>query len=324
MDIVFEAQNVFDKEIQGLQIVKNNINQELITIANILLTCKGKIIITGVGKSGHIAKKIAATLASTGTPSFFIHPSEALHGDLGMIDDKDVVIAISYSGEADELMAMLLVIKKYGNTIIGMSGNIHGSRLAKIANHMLSIFINEEACPFNLAPTSSTTASLVMGDALAIVLLKLRKFAINDFAKSHPSGALGRKLLMTNKDIMHTDDELPAVQDNSNLKTIILEISQKGLGFTAVINYNKEIIGVITDGDLRRAMDNINDNNDFKNIDAVSIMTKMPKLINENALAIDTAHLMQQHKITGILVTNDNLNLVGAINIHDLLQAKLL
>lgn len=278
------------------------------------------MVVTGIGKSGHIARKIAATLASTGTPSFFMHPAEALHGDLGMITDNDIIIAISYSGEIEEISSILSILKRRHITIIGMTGS-KTSSLAKIANYMLDINIIKEACPLNLAPTSSTTATLVLGDALAICLLTLKGFKEKDFAMSHPGGSLGRKLLTTNEDIMHTGKSVPKVNIDSTIKEIVIEISEKGLGFTSVVDKDEKVIGVITDGDLRRVMDK---ELDFKTTTASNIMTKNPKVVNAQDLAIKTVELMEQYKITGFMAVDKNNKLIGAFNLHDLFRAKLL
>lgn len=319
-NIIDIARKVFNDEINGLKDVSANINKDFANSVNVLLACTGKIVVTGVGKSGHIAKKIAATLASTGSPAFFMHPTEALHGDLGMISNNDTVIAISYSGEAEELTAILTILKRRHIPIVGVTGNIKSS-LAKLADHTLHLNILKEACPLNLAPTTSTTATLVLGDAIAISLLTLRGFKEQDFAMSHPGGSLGRKLLTTNRDIMHSGNDIPQVGINNSLKEIVLEISKKGLGFTAVINELNKVVGVITDGDLRRILDS---DSDFKLITANSIMTKNPKVVYADNLAINTVELMEHYKITGFLVVDADLTLVGAFNLHDLFKAKLL
>lgn len=313
-----------------------NLQQNFCKAVLTILNCKGKVIITGMGKSGHIAGKIAATLASTGTPAFFVHPAEALHGDLGMIDKRDVVIAISYSGESDELIAMLLALKQKQVPIIAFTGNL-SSALAKLADCLLNMKISREACPLNLAPTTTTTVSLVMGDALAIALLTVRAFNKEDFARSHPSGSLGRRLLTKVADIMHTGDSLPVVYVNTQLKEVIVEISQKSLGFCAVIATDFTLLGIITDGDLRRVFkqfDNSNENIDAKtngkletnilNMPASAIMNKNAKTLSSDSLAMLAIDLIEQYKITGFLVTDQDNKLIGVFNLHDLFRAKLL
>ncbi len=319
-EILSVAKQVFIDEIAGLHHVLSNLDNNFIDSINAMLNCLGKVVVTGIGKSGHIAKKIAATLASTGTPAFFMHPAEALHGDLGMINDNDVVLALSYSGEVEELSSILSILKRRHIVIIGMTGS-KTSSLAKISNYTLDINVVKEACPLNLAPTSSTTAALVLGDALAICLLTIKGFKEKDFAMSHPGGSLGRKLLTTNQDIMHIGNAIPKVKTNSKIKDIVIEISEKGLGFTSVIDEQEKVIGIITDGDLRRVMDK---EIDFKNIIATNIMTKSPKVINAKELAVKTVELMEQFKITGFLCVDNDSKLVGAFNLHDLFRAKLL
>ncbi len=319
-NIIAVAQQVFNDEISGLERVSGSIDDNFVNSVNTLLKCNGKIVVTGVGKSGHIGKKIAATLASTGSPAFFMHPTEALHGDLGMISDNDTVIAISYSGEAEELISILTILKRRHIPIISITNGITSS-LAKLSDYTLHLNILKEACPLNLAPTTSTTATLVLGDAIAISLLTLRGFKEQDFAMSHPGGSLGRKLLTTNHDIMHGGDKVPQVSPKSNLKEVILEISKKRLGFTAVINDYKNVVGLITDGDLRRTFDA---EVDFKKINAEMIMTKNPKIVFADDLAVNSVELMEQYKITGFLVVSKNLTLIGAFNLHDLFKAKLL
>ncbi len=263
---------------------------------------------------------MAATFASTGTPSFFVHPAEALHGDLGMIGSQDVVIAISYSGESDEILAILPAILHKSIPIIAMTGNVNSS-LAKYATHILNLQIEKEACPLNLAPTTSTTASLVLGDAIAVSLLELRGFRPEDFALSHPGGSLGRRLLTKVSDIMHGGDRLPTVSLDSSLKDAVVEISNKGLGLAAVVDSEHKLCGVITDGDLRRLLDH---NVDIRTVKATDIMNKNPKLLKDTDLATIAVNLMEKYKITGFLVVDDKMRLVGAFNLHDLFKAKLI
>ena len=307
-EILATAKQVFEDEISGLYQTVKNLDDNFIKTLELILNCKGKVILTGIGKSGHIAKKIAATFA--------------LHGDLGMIEEHDIVIAISYSGNAEELSAILHIIKRKNTKIIAITGNSTTSNLAKIANYRLTINIDKEACPFNLAPTTSTTATLVIGDALAICLMYLRGFKPQDFALSHPGGILGRKLLTYNSDIMYTSDKIPVVNINSDLKEVVLEISKKALGFAIVVNSTYNVIGVITDGDLRRRI--VDDNVNLSSIKASDIMTHNPKVLLDEDLAVKSIELMENYKITGFIVVNKEAKLVGAFNLHDLIKAKLL
>jgi arabinose-5-phosphate isomerase len=271
----------------------------------------------GMGKSGHIGRKIAATLASTGTPAFFVHPGEASHGDLGMIEKGDVVIAISNSGEAGEILALLPVIKRLGITLITMTGKPESS-MARVADVNLQITVPQEACPLGLAPTSSTTATLAMGDAFAVALLQAKGFTADDFALSHPGGALGRKLPLLLSDIMHKDDELPMVTKDALIKTALLEVSEKGLGMTAIVDSEQKVIGIFTDGDLRRLLDN---RVDIHTQTIGEVMTPSPAVANPNLLAVEGLNLMQDKKINGLLLCDENNRLVGALNMHDLLKA---
>jgi arabinose-5-phosphate isomerase len=281
------------------------------------LECHGRVVVTGMGKSGHIAGKIAATLASTGTPAFFVHPGEASHGDLGMITPKDLVIAISYSGETAEIVTILPLLKRIGVPLITMTGT-EQSTLANAATVSLLTSVSEEACPLNLAPTASTTATLAMGDALAVALLESRGFTAEDFARSHPGGALGKRLLLLVEDLMHTGDAIPRVSADTPLAGGLLEMSQKGLGMTAVVGADGNIEGVFTDGDLRRAF--------AKNLDVHStmmkdVMTRAGKTIGPGQLAAEAVRILEQNKITALLVIDETGALVGALNVHDLLRA---
>lgn len=314
------ANQVFNDEIEGIKQVARNLDQSFLKSVELLLNCRGKVVVTGMGKSGHVAGKIAATLASTGTPAFFVHPAEALHGDLGMIDNKDVVLAISYSGESDELISILPVLKHKQVSIIAITGNLESS-LAKFADYILNIKVSKEACPLNLAPTTTTTVSLVVGDALAISLLTLRGFKKEDFALSHPGGSLGRQLLTTVKDLMHSGDKLPVVMMDTSLQHVVIEISNKGLGFTAVVDAAGKLVGIITDGDLRRLLDH---EVDIIHTKAAEVMSKSPKTVSVDSLAVAAIELMEQYKITGFLVVDAFNSLVGAFNLHDLFKAKLI
>lgn len=279
--------------------------------------CSGRVVVTGMGKSGHIANKIAATLASTGTPAFFVHPGEASHGDLGMITPQDVVLAISNSGNTSEIATILPLIKRMGAPLISMTGN-PDSILAKQADINLDISIKQEACPLGLAPTSSTTVTLVMGDALAVALLEAKGFSAEDFAFSHPGGSLGRKLLLKVADIMHIGDRIPVVQSGTSLSEGLLEISAKGLGMTAVLDNEQKLIGLFTDGDLRRAFDQ---RIDILHTTIDQVMTRNCKTIAADALAVEALNLMEQNKITGLLVADEQQQVIGVIHMHDLLRA---
>lgn len=286
----------------------------------LLLSCTGRVVVSGIGKSGHIANKIAATLASTGTPAMFIHPTEAAHGDLGMIKPKDVFIAISYSGEADELMSIVPLVKRMGGKLIAMTGN-PASSLAQIANVHLDVKVEKEACPLNLAPTASTTATLALGDALAVALLDARGFRKEDFARSHPAGALGRRLLTLVKDVMRSGDAVPAVRPDTPLTTALLEITRKGIAMTAVVDDDHRIVGVFTDGDLRRLIETVQD---FTKLKIADVMRTNPRRIGPDALAVDAVGMLEQYRINQLLVEGADGRLVGALHIHDLTNAKVI
>ena len=284
----------------------------------LILQCKGRVVISGMGKSGHIGGKIAATLASTGTPAFFMHPAEASHGDLGMITNGDVVIALSNSGESDELLNILPTIKRLGAKVISITG-APNSTLAKESHVHLSAEVSQEACPLGLSPTASTTAALALGDALAVCVLDRREFSAEDFARSHPGGSMGRRLLLRVKDVMRIDQAIPSVQIDALLTDALIEMTEKGLGLTAIVNALNQPIGIFTDGDLRRVFaTGINANNAM----IKDVMHCQPNTINANALAIEAIELMETKKINGLLVTNETGVLVGAFNMHDLLKAK--
>ncbi|SHI05993.1 KpsF/GutQ family sugar-phosphate isomerase [Ferrimonas marina] len=311
------AKRVIDIEVGAIQNLKQQIDGAFIAACETLLACQGKVIVMGMGKSGHIGNKIAATLASTGTPAFFVHPGEASHGDLGMLGAKDVVIAISNSGEASEIMTLIPVIKRLGLPIIAMTGNANSS-MAKLAQHHLSIKVEEEACPLGLAPTSSTTATLVMGDALAVALLQARGFTADDFALSHPGGALGRKLLLRVADLMHSGERLPRVNQDVTVSEALLEISAKGLGMTAVTDADGRLTGLFTDGDLRRVLDARVAIHDTP---IGQVMTKNPVTVSGHLLAAEALKLMEQRKINGLLILDDEGKPEGALNMMDMLKA---
>lgn len=286
----------------------------------LMFHCKGRVIVIGMGKSGHIGGKIAATLASTGTPSFFVHPGEASHGDLGMITSNDVVLTISNSGETSEVLAIIPVIKRIGAKLISMTGNSE-STLAKLADTHVCIKVSTEACPLGLAPTSSTTATLVMGDALAVALLNARDFTADDFALSHPGGSLGKRLLLRLRDIMHQGDRVPMVKQTALIKDALVEMSLKGLGMTAIIDEEQKLVGLFTDGDLRRVLDNKTDIHS----DIIStVMTYNPQVANSEMLAAQALKIMEDKKINGLIIVNDDNKPVGAMNMHDFLSSGVL
>ncbi|WP_018232426.1 KpsF/GutQ family sugar-phosphate isomerase [Thioalkalivibrio thiocyanodenitrificans] len=308
---------VLDTEARSILDLKARIDDRFIRACEYLLACTGRIVVTGMGKSGHIGSKIAATLASTGSPAFFVHPGEASHGDLGMITSGDAVLALSNSGETDELLTILPIIRRLGVPLIAMTGNTESS-LAREATVHLDISVAREACPLGLAPTSSTTATLALGDALAVALLEARGFTADDFARSHPGGRLGRRLLLHVADIMHTGDRIPRVHAEAPLREALLEITRQGLGMTVVVDRNEHVIGVYTDGDLRRTLD--------RGIDLFAtsigdVMTRTFKRANPGMLAVEALKIMEDHKISALPVTDENDTLVGALNMHDLLRA---
>lgn len=316
-DFIAAGQQVITTEQAALETLKPFINYNFQQACQLILECKGRVVVMGMGKSGHIGNKIAATLASTGTPSFFVHPAEASHGDLGMITAQDVVIAISNSGEAHEILSILPVLKRLHIPLISITANGQSS-LAQFANISLEIGKSVEACPLGLAPTSSTTATLVLGDALAVALLAARGFTAEDFALSHPGGALGRKLLLRVADLMHSGDNVPIVQEQTLIRDALLEISSKGLGMTAVVNQQGQLTGIYTDGDLRRTLDL---EVDIRTSPIVQVMSKNPKTIRQHLLAAEAVALMEEKKINGVIVVNEQHKPIGALNMHDLLKA---
>lgn len=313
------ALNVIDVEKTAIEKLAQYINEDFTTACELLFNCRSKVVVTGMGKSGHIANKIAATLASTGTPSFFVHPGEASHGDLGMIEKDDIVIAISNSGESSEILALYPILKRLSIPIIAITGN-PGSTMALEAQTHLCIKVEKEACPLGLAPTSSTTATLVMGDAIAVALLEAKGFTANDFALSHPGGSLGRKLLLRISDIMHRNDDVPQVQESETISQALLEVSRKGLGMTAVCS-GKRLVGIFTDGDLRRILDA---RVDIHQTPIRQVMTEKCVTISESILAAEALAIMESKKVNGLIVVNDEQVPVGAFNMHDLLRAGVL
>ncbi|HEY0845782.1 MAG TPA: KpsF/GutQ family sugar-phosphate isomerase [Noviherbaspirillum sp.] len=287
---------------------------------SLLLQCTGRVVVSGIGKSGHVARKIAATLASTGTPALFVHAAEALHGDLGMITDHDVVIGISYSGEASEFVSIIPIIKRMGAKLIAITGNAN-SHLAKFADVHLDARVDKEACPLNLAPTASTTATLALGDALAVALLDARGFREEDFARSHPGGALGRRLLTHVRDVMRIGDAIPAVTADVALPSALLEVTRKGMAMTAVVDSDYRVVGIFTDGDLRRLIENVQD---FGKLKMSDVMHANPRTIGPDQLAVEAVELMEQFRINQLLVADAEGKLVGALHIHDLTRAKVI
>lgn len=307
-------------EIQSLQALAQRLDDSFVQVAQAMLATPGRIVVTGMGKSGHIGRKIAATLASTGTPAFFMHPAEASHGDLGMVTSKDLVLAISNSGESNELTSLLPALKRQGVRIAGMTGGLQSS-LAKHADWVLDTSVEREACPLNLAPTASTTVQLALGDALATALLDARGFKAEDFALSHPGGSLGRKLLTHVRDVMRSGDDVPRVLVEDGFDRLMREISAKNMGASAVVDAQGHVQGIFTDGDLRRR---IEDGTDLRHATAGALMHKHPRTISEEALAVDAAQLMEQHGITSVLVVDGQSRLVGMVHIRDLMVAKVI
>lgn len=314
------ARETLDIEAEALMALKSRIDARFSQAVQMMLTVQGRVVVTGMGKSGHIGSKIAATLASTGTPAMFVHPGEASHGDLGMIKPVDVVLAISNSGESDELVAILPVLKRLGVPLIAMTGGMN-SALAHHADVVLDSSVSKEACPLNLAPTASTTTQLALGDALAVALLDARGFKAEDFARSHPGGALGRRLLTHVSDVMRKGIQVPSVLPTASFSELMQEMSRKGLGASAIVNEQQEVLGIFTDGDLRRLVEK---GLDLRSLVAQDVMHAKPRTVNQNALAVEAAELMEQYKITSVLVINDAGQLSGALNTNDLMRAKVI
>ena len=313
------AREVIDTEARAIEALADRIDGRFADACRLMLACRGRVVVTGMGKSGHVGRKIAATLASTGTPSFFVHPGEASHGDLGMVTGDDIVLALSNSGETDEILTILPVIRRLGARLVALTGN-PSSTLARAADVHLDVGVPAEACPLGLAPTASTTAALVMGDAIAIALLEARGFTAEDFARSHPAGALGRRLLLSISDLMHAGDQVPKVSTSASLSDALVEMTRKGLGMTGIVDDHGRLAGVFTDGDLRRTLDDATI--DFRSTPVTRVMTTRAKTIGPHQLAVEAAQLMESHKIHALLVVDAEGRLVGALNIHDLLRAK--
>lgn len=308
---------VIEIETEAISSLAERIDERFVEACRLILACQGRIVVTGMGKSGHIGGKIAATLASTGSPAFFVHPGEASHGDLGMITPKDVVLVLSNSGETVEILTILPIIKRIGVPLISMTGN-RASTLAVQANVHLDTSVRREACPLGLAPTSSTTAALVMGDALAVALLEARGFTREDFALSHPGGRLGKRLLLRIQDVMHTGDEIPAVPETALLRDALLEMTAKKLGMTAIVDAHGRVQGIFTDGDLRRLFEK---GPDVHSTAIAEVMTRHCTKVAANRLAAEAVRIMEQKRINALLVVDDNNRLTGALNMHDLLRA---
>lgn len=316
-DFIGSAKRTVSLEKQAVNQLLEQLDDNFTIACKLILEAKGRVIVTGMGKSGHIGRKIVATLASTGTPSFFVHPGEASHGDLGMITHKDVVLALSNSGEVSEVASIIPSIKRVGAPLISMTGNIN-STLAKAGDAVLNSNVEQEACPLNLAPTSSTTVQLIIGDALAIALMEARGFSAEDFAFSHPGGSLGKRLLLKVSDIMHTGSELPVVLDSMLLKNVLVEITAKKLGLAIVVDENNQFSGLFTDGDLRRVLNGPENPLDKP---VKNVMHPGGSIIKENQLAAEAMYIMEQNKITSLVILNDDKTPKGVIHMHDLIQA---
>ena len=314
------AREVLNIEAAAVQALSQRINEDFLHALDIILSCEGRVIVSGMGKSGHVARKIAATMASTGTPAYFVHPAEASHGDLGMVTAEDVFIALSYSGESQELLTIVPMLKRQGAKLISLTGNPRSS-LALESDAHLNGAVDKEACPMNLAPTASTTAALALGDALAVALLDAKGFGEEDFARSHPGGSLGRRLLTHVRDIMHSGNGIPAVSENAMLSEAVLEISRKGLGMTAIVDQAQHVLGIYTDGDLRRTLEK---KLDFTTTPVSAAMSNQPRTIGPERLAAEAVQLMDQYNINQMLVVDTDNKLVGALNMHDLLHAKVI
>lgn len=314
------ARRVLTIEAAAITAVARHIDGSFAKAVRVLLDCKGRVVVSGIGKSGHIARKTAATFASTGTPAFFVHAAEASHGDLGMVTEADVLVAFSYSGETDELLAIVPILKRQGAKLIAITGQPR-STLALLADVHLDAHVDQEACPLNLAPTASTTAALALGDALAVALLEARGFGKDDFARSHPGGTLGRRLLTHVRDVMRVGEAVPVVRIDASLSAALLEISKKGLAMTAVLDGDGRVAGIFTDGDLRRLIEKTQN---FSDVRVADVMHRSPRSIGPDRLAAEAADLMEEHRINQLLVVDQDRKLVGALHIHDLTNAKVI
>ncbi|RBB38322.1 KpsF/GutQ family sugar-phosphate isomerase [Burkholderia reimsis] len=314
------ARDVLDIEADAVRALRDQLDGGFVQAVALLLGCRGRVVVSGIGKSGHIARKIAATLASTGTPAFFVHPAEASHGDLGMVTSDDVFIGISYSGESEELVAILPLVKRIGAKLIAITGRA-GSSLGTLADLNLNAAVSKEACPLNLAPTASTTAALALGDALAVAVLDARGFGSEDFARSHPGGALGRRLLTYVRDVMRSGDDVPSVGLDATLSDALFQITAKRLGMTAVVDADGKVAGIFTDGDLRRVLAR---DGDFRTLSITDVMTRDPRTIAPDHLAVEAVELMERHRINQMLVVDADGVLIGALNMHDLFSKKVI
>ncbi|AIO75140.1 KpsF/GutQ family sugar-phosphate isomerase [Burkholderia multivorans] len=314
------ARDVLDIEADAVRALRDQLDGSFAHAVALLLGCRGRVVVSGIGKSGHIARKIAATLASTGTPAFFVHPAEASHGDLGMVTADDVFIGISYSGESEELVAILPLVKRIGAKLIAITGRAESS-LGTLADVNLNAAVSKEACPLNLAPTASTTAALALGDALAVAVLDARGFGSEDFARSHPGGALGRRLLTYVRDVMRTGDDVPYVGLDATLSDALFQITAKRMGMTAVVDTNRKVAGIFTDGDLRRVLAR---DGDFRCLPIGDVMTREPRTIGADHLAVEAVELMERHRINQMLVVDADGVLIGALNMHDLFSKKVI
>ena len=314
------ARRVLGIEAEAVRALIERIDERFLAALALILERRGRVVVSGIGKSGHIARKIASTLSSTGTPAYFLHPAEAIHGDLGMIESGDVFIAISHSGESEELLNIIPQVKRRGAKLIALTGR-RDSTLAREADVLLDAGVAQEACPHNLAPTASTTAALALGDALAVALLDARGFSADDFARSHPGGTLGRRLLTHVSDVMRSGAEVPAVPDTASFKQAVLEISRGRMGMTAVVDADRQVRGIFTDGDLRRSLEK---GLDFERSSVAQVMTAGPRTIRPDALAVEAVQLMEHYKVNQLLVVDESGRLAGALNMHDLFRAKVI
>ncbi len=314
------AQRVLAIEADAVRALIPRLDERFLAAVSLILACRGRVIVSGIGKSGHIARKIASTMASTGTPAYFVHPAEANHGDLGMVQPEDILVGLSNSGETEELLSIVPLLKRRGAKLIAITGN-PGSPLALEADVHLDAAVAQEACPLNLAPTASTTAALALGDALAVALLDARGFSADDFARSHPGGSLGRRLLTHVSDVMRSGNDVASVPDTATLKEAVLEMSRCRMGMTAIVDGARRVQGIFTDGDLRRALDRITD---FGTSRVAEVMSASPRVIRPEALAVEAVEVMERHKVNQLLVVDAAGTLVGALNMHDLFRAKVL
>lgn len=314
------ATEVLEIEARAVESLKARLDANFLAACDLCLQTEGRVVVTGMGKSGHVSNKIAATLASTGTPAFFMHPAEASHGDVGMITRNDLLLAVSYSGETEEVITILPIVKRLGAKLLSMTGNPH-STMAKVSDVHLDISVSEEACPLNLAPTASTTATLAMGDALAVALLKKRGFTAEDFARSHPRGNLGKRLLLRVSDVMRSGERIPAITADVTLRDALFEMTDKGLGMTAIVDADYKILGIYTDGDLRRTLDT---GADVRKTIIRDVMHANCKTTGADVLAAEALRILEENKITSLLVADDDGTLIGALNIHDLFREGLM